>query len=319
MGKSVADRLALSAVGVSLALLCSVTVAQERRQGGPREQGRFQGPGGQMQAPGFPGMFQPGQMFQPGHMMQPELAAKTAQIMALREIHSARFTAKDIGVALESLKQMREAEKALQTKSEQVLEGEKRALLAAGPDDDAPRGTGEAMREAAEAHRAKLERLWAKLGDNLNERKVGSLRRLLGEMFGPPGMMPGRMQGMPGMGPGPGGPGGPGMGPGGPGGPDRRGGGEPPNDSDEDGSFFGEAPQPEGQVGAPPPGQGRPGGRAAGQGGVRRPNAPAGGPGFQGPGMGGPMGMPPMMGMGPRLSLADLVELLEAKLAAMRK
>jgi hypothetical protein len=261
-------------------------------------------------------------------MAPPELGGVTAQIMALRELHAARYSAKDVGAALEVVRQMREAEKALHAKSDQVLAAEKKALLAAGPDDDVPRGAGEAMREAAEAHRDKIERLWARLTDAIGERKAGVLRGLLGERFpmmGPGGMMPGQ----PPMGPmGPGA--GPGMRPGGPGaGPGPGPDGPPPGGVFES-AFDPGAPEPGGQVGGPP--EGMPGGRGRpqpGMGGRQQRFGPGGqgpaggmmnrGPGMQPPGMGGMMSPPPMMAMGPRLSLADVVELLEQKLAAMRK
>src|SRR5438552_4586150 len=120
--------------------------------------------------PGYPG--QPGQQFGfPPPMMMgpatPELAKKMAAIGALREIQNMRMTAKDINTALPLLKELREGEKALETRAGDALEQEKRALLAAGPDTQVPPTTGEKLREANEQFHKQQERVWNTLFQNL--------------------------------------------------------------------------------------------------------------------------------------------------------
>ncbi len=332
MNRTVSRTFFGAALSAALVATSVAAVAQAQRRGPGPQGGPPQGRAGR-QAPG-PGM----PMLQPGRAMQPEMAAKIAQVMALRELHAARFSAKDISAALPVLREMHEAEQALQEKSLQALEREKQALLLAGPDDEPPAGSADAMREAAENHRAKMERLYAKLGEAIGEPKANAIRRLLGVAMGPMNMMPGGgpgFPGQPGMGMGPGMPQGPGMPPpGGPGpgpGPDPRG-GHPESEFDVadapaypmfDGqggpgdlepSFQG----PQGPQGPPAGGMVRPQrGNRQGPGGPALPGGP-GAPGMF-PGMGGMMGMPPMMGLGPRLTLPELIELLEQKQAAMRK
>ena len=312
----------------TLAVLIGLAAAAASAAGqvGPQGPGRPRAQAG----PG-PGMFGPA-LFPNPNPMDPVLGKLTMRIMALREIHGAGFTAKDVAAATPILKEMRDSEKALQTKTEGVLEQEVKALLAAGAEDDPPKSSGPAMEEASKAHQQKMGRAWERLTEAIGERKVGCLQRLLG-MGGPMPMMPFGMPGGPGMQvpgggrgvrpgmPG-GGPGMPGGGPGGPGGPPT----EPFGQDDgmgpapeQDPAFIGG----EAQIG-PSPGQGPAGppamqrGRRAGQG----PGGPQGGqPGmFPGQGPGFVMGNLPMMQpIGPRLTLSELAELMEQKLAAMRK
>jgi len=136
-------------------------------------------------------------------MQMPEMAKKTAAIMALRQIHQLRFTADDIKAALPILKQMRDAEKTLESQSNEALDEEKKALLAARPDEPAPPGSGDKMeaahRKFGEAHQKGWEALHRAIGDE----KAGGLQGILGGgMMGPQGFPPG-------AGFGPGGPGGP--------------------------------------------------------------------------------------------------------------
>ncbi len=329
MNRTILGPLWRGALGTALVMVSVATFAQTQRPGAGPQRGGPQGRAGR-QVP-RPGMA----LFQPGRVAQPEMAAKSVQVMALRDLHANRFSAKDVAAALPVLREMHEAEQTLQEKSLQALEREKQALLAAGPDDDPPAGSAEALREAAEAHRVKIERLYAKLGEAIGEPKAGIIRRLLGGAMWPPNMLPGGgpgFPGQPGMGMGPGMPQGPGMGMG-PGiGPNGR--GPAPEDEvgpgdahefpmmGEQGVRFDAEPSfqgPQGPQGPPPPGpQGPPRGNMQGPGGPVGPGGPAlrQGP-F--PGMGGMMGMPPMMGIGPRLSLPELIELLEQKQAAMKK
>ncbi|MCX6358673.1 MAG: hypothetical protein NT029_02610 [Armatimonadetes bacterium] len=259
-------------------------------QGGPGMGMRGQGP------------FMPGQGGPGMPPMPPTLAAKTAQVMALRRIVGLKLTRADIAAALPQVKALRAAEKALESTAEKALDEEKKALLAAGPNSAAPRGGGRTMREAADTLRAKHEETWNALAEAIGPAKARGLQQLVGGGGGGFQMQPG-MPGMPGMG-GPGG-GMPGM----PG----AGGGMRPN---------------AGQRGGGGQGMRRPGGPGGMPGGgMEGPGGPGGMPGMGGPGMGpGPMGggQPGMgnpggmMGAMPvRISVGELLELLEQKLAAM--
>jgi hypothetical protein len=163
-------------------------------------------PGGQF-APadgrGFPGA--PG--FVPAPMMPmpqtPELAKKMRAIMALREMLAMRLTARNIGVALPILKDIRDAEKTLQSRSEQMLEEERKALLAADPDDPLPPGAGERMQQEIERFHDRQQQAWAELERAIGQEKTNGLRRLLGQGGFPPntgGLRPMLPGGLPGSG-----------------------------------------------------------------------------------------------------------------------
>ena len=186
---------------------------QGQPQGFP--QGGFGGPGAGGFGPGGPG---PG--FQQMPMMpfqqMPEMAKKMASIMALRQMMGMRLTANDIAAALPILRSMREAEKALEAKSSQLLDEEKRFLLTASPENPPQVDIGEKMARANEEFRQKQEKAWDSLSAAIGREKTMGIRSLLGQGGPGPGMMgPGRFNGPPG---GLGGPG-PGAGPGGFGGP----------------------------------------------------------------------------------------------------
>ena len=341
-------------IGPALLLVVSVPVfAQDQLPIGPPpgegpefgQQRQFGGPPGG----GFP---QQGPMFGMNAPM-PEMAKKMVAIMALREILELRLTAKDISASIPHLRELRDAEKALQTKSEQILEEEKRALLAAGPDTSPPPPVGDKMQQAAERFRDQQARAWDSVANAIGREKAGGLRGLTEPggglqpgQYPPPGNPGGGQRFGPGTGrrpaggrggPGPGGPGPEGLPQGAPGEP---GGGPPPPGDPEGrrpGAQGGVPGQPQGQPQAAPRGgyaggqlggrgfggpggqggfggqQGQPGGRGfGGQGG--RAGGFGGGQAFGGP---GPM-MGPMMGQ-PRIALADLVDLLEQKLRAMKQ
>ena len=317
--------------------LCIVVVLMALAAGSLAAQPQPGGPGGAPPPGGFGH-----QPFAPPPMMgmppaNPELAKKMAAIAALREIHNLRISAAEIGKALPLLKELREAEKTLEAQAGEALEQEKRALLAARPDTQVPPASAERLRAANERYHQQSQRIWESLHKEVGPHIAGGLHRILsggmgfGPMFGP-GMQPPAGFG-----------GGPGFGPGGvrpgvtpPGGDDRPGTPGQPGPGE-----LGPPPGPGFQPGAPgrfapqpPPGQGRPGGRGVGQV-PQRPGAP-GQPGRgqnQDPRFSGPGGTPgpgrPMMpgpggGMGwqpfspaPRISLAELIDLLEQKRAAM--
>jgi hypothetical protein len=272
----------------------------------------------------------------------PEMAKKTAAIMALRMIHQQRFSTDDLKAALPILKQIRDAEKALEAQSNEALDEEKRALLAARPDSPPPPGAGEKMEAAHRKFAESHQRGWESLHRAIGDEKAGLLQGFVGQG---PGMMD--PFGGP-MGPGPGGPGlqpgqpRPGRGP-------RAG----------RGPAVGAPDQPGGppQFGAPPqqPGDGFQAGQFAPGAGVSPPavgipavpgdgdpfQAPPQGvrPGQQFPGAGGPQGLRPgqqrfrnnnpfggpmpgaggMPGGGPHMSLSELIDLLSQKLTAMGK
>ena len=281
-------------------------------QGGPPNSGNF--------APMIPPMPMMG-------AQTPELAKKMAAIAALREIQNLRMTGRDITTVVPLLKELREAEKTLEARAGEVLEQERRALLAAGPETQVPPTSGERLREANDQYRAQSQRVWQSIFQKAGPHIGSGLQRLLqGNMFPPMGPgpgIPGGFGGGQGFGPGPGAPGFPPPGADVPHGqPGRPGQGEvgPPP---------GFPPQP-GQPGGfgqnRPRGQGRPGGQdpfrnvpgaPTGQG-VNPPTPGQGPPGAPGFGRPAPMtGAGPMMG-GARISLAELIELLEQKRAAMR-
>jgi hypothetical protein len=312
-------------IAVLLMAIPSAAVAHQDFRGQPPQPGAIP-------PPGQFGGFYPPPMMGPG---TPELAKKMAAIAALREIHNLRMSAREIGAVIPKLKEMREAERTLEAQAGEALEQEKRALLAAAPDAQVPPASAEKLRAANERFRQAHERSWRGLVEEVGPRIGGGLQRILqgGMGFGPGAGIPGPPSGFtPGQGfnPGPGFPGGgpvrPGLAPPGgddpPGAPPRPGQGEvgpPPGAPAQPPAGFSQSPRPQpGQGGGrgvgPRPGGQPPPGRFPQPGGQ-------GGPGFgpQGPGGSG-MGWQPMtMGPSPRVSLAELIELLEQKLGAMRK
>lgn len=301
---------------------------QQPFPGGPPQLGPrgFGGPG---QAPGGPGFGQ-GPFQPPGPPMSPEMARKTASIMALRRIHGLRLSAENIRATIPILKRLHEAEKEMAAASTRALDEELQALLSAGPDSNVPGDSGDKMRRASQRFRDASEDSWSSLAREIGEEKAGGIQSLLmGAGPGPMGPMPPFGPGGPGGGFGPPGgrgfgePGGarppeaPGIGPGRrglPGQPGVQGRRQPDGAGAPEPPRFprAEDPQPAGRQVQP----GRPGARFGPEGGVpgQGPRGIGQGPGGGiGPGLGGPMW--PMGG--PRLSLADLIDLLSQKLAAM--
>lgn len=302
-------------------------------QPGQPPQGLPPGPGGNGFG-GGPGPFGQGQAAMPMPMMpmmnplpaMPEMAKKMVAIMALRQINAAGFTSRDITAALPILKSMREAEKTLEARSNQILDDEKKALLAAQPNAPPPPDSGQRLQEATEGFRQQMDRGWGTIMNAIGPEKAGMLRGLVEGA----GMMPG--------GPTPQG----GFGGGAPG---------PPGAANGQPGVFGNGPVPPAPMPEAPPAepgadapqpllpptpdggapetqsqpaaaqaQGGFGGQGRGQNGFggRSPQPGQGRP-FPGQGprrFGQPM---PGFGMGgPRISLADLIDLLEQKQAAMR-
>lgn len=113
-------------------------------------------------APGQPGMpptpfIQPGgpMPFGPAPMMQqamPSLARKMTEIMALHEIVGMGLTAADISSILPPLRELRDAQKALESRMTQILDEHKRALLSAQPDANPPHDPAPDMRAASQRY-----------------------------------------------------------------------------------------------------------------------------------------------------------------------
>lgn len=312
----------------------------------------FNGPGPFGPGPGMPMMGNP----MMGSPMMPELAKKTVRIMALRNILGMRFTSDDIRKSLPGLRALRDSEKELQRAAEQALEDEIKALLAAEPDSPPPPDGGARLEEVMRRHQERSGRIWGELANAIGQRKVEGLKGLVGQ--GGMGMMPGNPFGG-GPGPGFGDPGAgfggaggrfgggqPGFDPNGragqpgagrnrrpdlPGAPDI--GPQPPRAGfgGNQGAPFGgfEPPAAPGQVGGDPGVGPPPIGPEGGFGGQDRPRPPQGWPGgapgrggFGGGGFrGGPGGVQGGFSgfMPPGISLGELVDLLEQKLAAMKR
>ncbi len=286
--------------------------ARQNRPGGPAASGR-------------PQRMMPGLPVSPG--MQPDgaMGKLTAEIMALRELHAAGFTARDVEAAVAVLRELAESERNLRGRAEDALNAEKKALLASGPDDAPPPPAAHGLGEASQEHARTMARLFERLSGAIGEQKAGTIRRLVGlfpQPMGPgvpgvpmPGMGPGMpLQGAPGVGGRPSGPA-PGQQPSGPGGP------EPP--LGPEGVLGRQGPMPpQGPVGPVPQGPGF--GPMPPQG---PPGQPMMGPPWMQPGnQPFPGMMPPaayMLGgvhpVAPRLTVSELLDLLEQKLAAMKK
>ena len=293
-------RSQLSSLLVAAIILTGASATGQQPGGFPQG-----GPGMGMR--GGQGPFMPGQGGPGMGPMTPTLAAKTAQLMALRRIVGLKLTRDEISAALPHIKALRAAEKAMESAAERALDDEKKALLAAGPNTTAPRGGGLKMREAADTLSARHDETWKALAEAVGPAKARGLQQLVGGGgVGGFQMQPG-MPGMPGMG-GPAG-GMPGM----PG----AGGGMRPN-AGQRGGGQGMRRQPGGPGGMPGGGMEGPGGPGGMPGGMPGMGGPGMGPGPMGggqPGMGNPGGM--MGAMPVRISVGELLELLEQKLAAM--
>lgn len=222
---------------------------------------------------------------------QPEMAKKITKLAALREMHRLGMTVEDIEKALSHVRALRDAETRLRTRSEQLLDQEIQALLAARPDDPPMPETADAMRRLAEEYRQTENQTWEALSRAVGPLKSDVLRRLVsGPERRPEGGRPDFVR------PGDAAPG-PSEGPEGLGPPEQGMLNPPPVVGMQPG-------QGQGQRQGPPPGGQR--------------TTPAG-PGVQGPGFAPQPGSQFQPLMQPRLTLSELTELLEQKLAAMRK
>lgn len=292
-------------------------LAQRGRPGQPPPQGDPFGQPGRL--PGQPG-FAPDPMMMLG-TQSPELAKKMRSIMALREMLGMRLTSRNISAALPILKELRDAEKTMQSRAEQLLEEERKALLAAEPDEPPPPGAGEKMQMEMQRYHDKQMRAWENLVQAIGPEKTIGIRRLLGQGGLPPNIGGGNdpfgqpvQQGQPGFAPLPGQPvrPAPGLPPDPNGLPTAE---APPVLALEAYGAVPEAPNEFGQQ--PPPGvqPGNPGQPGQPPRPFNRPNARN----LPQPGAGGPFAENRPFFQSPRLTLVELVELMEQKLAATRR
>ncbi|MEP0766028.1 MAG: hypothetical protein HRF45_05730 [Fimbriimonadia bacterium] len=228
---------------------------------------------------------------QPGQPMmmppQPEMAKKVTKLAALREMHRLGMTVEDVEKALSHVRALRDAEARLRAQTEQLLDQEIKALLAARPEDPPLPETAEAMRRLAEEYRRTEAQGWDALSRAIGPLKADGLRRLV---TGPDRRQPDFVRPGEGVTRPPGVP-------------------EPIDQPDEGFGMIPPTPgahleQGQRQPQGPPPGGQR--------------TLPDG-PGVQGPGLAPQPGMQFQPLMQPRLTLAELTELLEQKLAAMKK
>ena len=111
--------------------------------------------------------------------LTPELGKKTMSVMALREMLALHISAKDLQAALPPLKDLHKSERALQTRSEQILEEEKRALLAADPDSVPPLGSEDKLRVAMDDYRTRQNDAWNTIARSIGREKAEGLRHLV--------------------------------------------------------------------------------------------------------------------------------------------
>lgn len=181
-----ARKLSLTLTGAALAsALLAGTAPAQQAPAAPFGQTAPAFPGGRDAAPRFPPAAiapQPGRPAPfPMAPFTPEMGRKTAAIMALREMLAMRLTAKDIATALPPLKDLRSAQKTLDSQSERLLDDEKRALLAADPDGPPPPGNGEKMHRLIEDYHRVQTRTWDTLTRTIGRDKARGLSRLIGQ------------------------------------------------------------------------------------------------------------------------------------------
>lgn len=241
-------------------------------------------PGGLMsQIP--PGMYGRGRLDMQG--LPFDIGKRLAQVGALRSIVPLRLTVQNIKAAVPILKKIETAENALAVGANKAVDDEFHALLSAKP-ESMPASRTPQLRTLLQQYNNQRQSAWAELTKAIGAAKAVGLRRLV-----EPGMMMGIE---PGMGGGPQ--------PGVPEEPDRAGGpsGQPSKD--------GEAQPPDDPQGdQPEPGMQPNGARARQHG---QPNDSRSRFGGQ---------RPFMMGFGgfqPRISITDLIDLLEKRAAAMK-
>ncbi|MCL5283717.1 MAG: hypothetical protein M1330_03265 [Armatimonadetes bacterium] len=257
-----------------------ISANQPPQYGGPMQPGMQPPMAGMM--PQFP-------LFDPA---VPNLPQKLAPVIALRQIVQSGLTKKDIADALPILKQLAADKKELETAVDSAISQEKQHLLSSSGDDSLPAVESSALRTALNRFHRQQQDLWNRLNDRIGDTKAHVLQSLVSPVSGP---MPMMMRGMPGR-PSGGGPFGP------PNGPSMQGG--PPM-----------GPPNQGGPQTGPPNQGALQSwqiRSAG-GFARQVDQPGSMPR---PGMGVPM-MPSIMPFIQRISLTDLIQLLEQRLAAM--
>lgn len=258
-------------------------------------------PGGPGSPPGM-GMGPRPEMGLPPGIHSPELARKVEKILALRRIASLGLNRRDIEAALPILKRMAAAEQTLQDQAGRILDEEYRALLAADAASLPPAESGPRLGQLLARYNEQQAAQWGALAQSIGPQKAQGLRMMV-EGPGPGfGMMPGMMPAVPGQ---------PGMWPAGP----------PPGPGAPGPGAPGQNPPPSMQPGPPPDGAGPyqpqfgPNGPGNQFGGFQRPGRP--GPPNMQMQPGGPFpGQLPMFGV--HIGLQELVDLLQAKLGAMK-
>lgn len=117
----------------------------------------------------------------------PGLSKKMKDIHALRYINSIKLTRKEIESVLPPLKSLRNAEKTAQTQSERALDEERTSLLEANPDDpDAVNSMPSVQIELDRFHQAE-QKTWREIEKVVGGQKATMLQVLIGRI-GTPGM-----------------------------------------------------------------------------------------------------------------------------------
>ncbi len=116
-----------------------------------------------------------------------ELTRKMNANRVLRELDTLRLSARELESTLPLFRELRDAEKTLQTELEQAVETERSALLAAGPGDPLPPSADGAMRAALLRYQAKQAHVFEGLAQAIGPEKATGMRSLAGPGgFAPP-------------------------------------------------------------------------------------------------------------------------------------
>lgn len=110
----------------------------------------------------------------------PDLAREAKAIAALRELQRIGLTDSDIQGALAPLKQLREAEAQLKSEAWRILREERTALLVLRPGDPLPPSSSERLRQAEMAYTKQEKETWSAVGAAIGTEKARQLCRLLG-------------------------------------------------------------------------------------------------------------------------------------------
>lgn len=114
----------------------------------------------------------------------PGLSKKMKDIHSLRYINNIKLTRKEIEAILPPLKSLRNAEKVAQTQSEKALEEERLALLEAAPDDPDPINSAPSVQIELERYRQTEQKTWREVEKIVGARKASMLQILVGRWSG---------------------------------------------------------------------------------------------------------------------------------------